>query len=122
MMNMVMEERGKLTKVVKELIELLDSMEKDNTQENSKYTEIRTKTLDLLKHLTNIAGFCDKDSQNAVREIAELVTKSLEVIHFDSLRKICGSAVGLQVDFNKSPFMIIDVNVLGNEFKTMSKK
>jgi len=121
MMNMVMEERGKLTKVAKELIELLDSMEKDNTQENSKCTEIRTKTLDLLKHLTNIAGFCDKDSQNAVREIAELV-KSLEVIHFDSLRKICGSAVGLQVDFNKSPFTIIDVNILGNEFKTTSKK
>jgi len=125
MMNIVMEERGKLTEVAKELIGLLDGIEKNHNRENPKYAEIRKKTLDLLKHLTNIAGFCDKDSQNRIREVTELVTKSLEeTVHFDSLRKICGRAVGLQVDFNKSPFMMVDfdLNVLDNEFKSVLKK
>jgi hypothetical protein len=125
MMNMVMEERGKLTEVAKELIGLLDGIEKEHDYENTKYIEIRKKTLDLLKHLTNIAGFCDKDSQNKIREVNELVTMSLEeTVHFSSLRKICGIAVGLQLDFNKSPFMMIelDVNALNNEFKNMFKK
>jgi hypothetical protein len=125
MMNMVMEERGKLTEVAKELIGLLDGIEKDHDNENTKYIEIRKKTLDLLKHLTNIAGFCDKDSQNKIREVNELVTMSLEeTVHFSSLIKICGIAIGLQVDFNKSPFMMIesDVNALDNEFKSIFKK
>ena len=125
MINMVREERDKLTGVAKELIGLLDGIEKDDNPENPKYTEVRKKTLDLLKHLTHIAGFCDKDSQNRIREVTELVTMSLEEAeHFDSLRKVCGIAVGLQVDFNKSPFMIteFDVNVLGNEFRSMFKR
>ena len=125
MINMVMEERGKLTGIAKELIGLLVGIEKDDNRENPKYTEIRKKTLDLLKHLTNIAGFCDKDSQDRIREVAELVTMSLdEAVHFDSLRKICGIAVALQVDFNKSPFAItaFDVSVLADEFKRMLRR
>jgi hypothetical protein len=125
MMNMVMEERGKLTEVAKELIGLLDGIEKNQDRDNPKYTEIHKKALDLLKHLTNIAGFCDKDSQNRIREVTELAIKSLEeAVYFDSLRKICGRVVGLQVDFNKSPFMIVDfdLNVLDNEFKSILKK
>lgn len=125
MMNLVMEERGKLTEVAKELIGLLDGVEKNHDRENPNYTEIREKALDLLKHLTNIAGFCDKDSQNRIREVTELITKSLEeTAYFDPLRKICGRAVGLQVDFNRSPFMIVDfdLDVLGDEFKSLLKR
>lgn len=125
MMNMAMEERGKLTEVAKELIGLLDGIEKDHDRENPKYAEIRKKTFDLLKHLTNIASFCDDTSRNRIRKISELVTNSLEeVVHFSSLRKICGIAVTLQVDFNKSPFMMneLDVNALDNEFKSMVEK
>jgi len=125
MINMVREERDKLTRVAKELIELLGSIEKDDNQENPKYADIRKKTLDLLKHLTNIAGFCDQNSQDRIRKITELVTMSLEeTVHFDSLGKICGLAVALKVDVNKSPFVIseFDVNVLTNEFKSMLKK
>lgn len=125
MINMVMEERGKLATVAKELIAIIDCIEKDDSRENPKYTEIRKKTLDLLKHLTNIAGFCDKDSQDRIREVAELVTMSInETVQFDSLRKICGIAVALQVDFNKSPFMItaFDVSVLADEFKRMLRR
>jgi len=125
MINMVMEERGKLATVAKELIVIIDGIENDDNQENPKYTEVRKKTLDLLKHLTNIAGFCDKDSQDRIKEVAKLVTMSIEeAVHFDSLRKICGIAVGLQVDFNKSPFMItaFDVSVLADEFKHLLKR
>ncbi len=125
MMNMVMEERGKLTEVAKELIVLLDGSEKDHDRENPKYTEIRKKTLDLLKHLANLASFCDDTSRNRIRKITELVTISLEeVVHFSPLRKICGIAVTLRVDFNKSPFVMIelDVNALDNEFKSMVEK
>jgi hypothetical protein len=111
MMNMVMEERNKLTETAKELLVLLDRIDNNYDRENPEYTEIRRKTLDLLKHLTNIAGFCDKDSQNRIREVTALVTKSLEeAVHFDSLRKICGRAVGLQVDFNRSPFTIVELD------------
>jgi NTP pyrophosphatase (non-canonical NTP hydrolase) len=125
MINMVMEERGKLTTVAKELVELLDSIGKDDKQESPKYTDIRKKILDLLKHLTNIAGFCDQGYQDRIREITEVVTKSIkEEINLDSIRKVCGLAVGLQVDFNRSPFMIteFDLNVLGNEFRNIFKK
>jgi len=125
MINMVMEERSKLTAVAKELIVLIDSIEKDGNLENPKYADIRKKTLDLLKHLTNIAGFCDKDSQDRIRDVTEVVTKSIEgTVNFDSLRKVCSLAVGLQVDFNRSPFMIteFDLNVLGNEFSNIFKR
>ncbi len=125
MMNMVREERDKLTVVAKELIALLDSIEKDESRENPKYTEVRKKTLDLVKLLANLAGFCDKDSQDRIRKVTELVIASIdEVVDFHSLRKVCGLAVGLQVDFNRYPFMIteFDLNVLGNEFKSMFKK
>ncbi len=125
MMNMVREERDKLTGVAKELIALLDSIEKDESQENPKYTEVRKKTLDLVKLLANLACFCDKDSQDRIREVTELVIASIdEAVDFRSLRKVCGLAVGLQVDFNRYPFMIteFDLNVLGNEFKNMFKK
>ena len=125
MINMVREEREKLAGVAKELIALLDSIEKDDNREDPKYTEVRKKTLDLLKHLTHIAGFCDQNSQDKIRGVTEVVTKSIEqAVQFDSLRKICGLAVGLQVDFNKSPFMIteFDINVLGNEFMNIFKK
>lgn len=125
MINMVREEREKLTGVAKELIALLDSIEKDDNRENPKYTKVHQKTLDLLKHLTHIAGFCDQNSQDRIRGVTEVVTKSIEeAAHFDSLRKICSIAVGLQVDFNKSPFMIteFDLNVLGNEFRSMLKR
>ena len=125
MMNMVREEREKLTEVAKELIALLDSIEKDDNREDPKYTEIRKKTLDLLKHLTHMAGFCDQNSQDRISEVAELVTMYLEeAINFDPLRKVCGLAVGLQVDFNKYPFMMteFDLNVLGNEFRSTFKR
>ncbi|GEM_PF-1887608 len=125
MMNMVREEREKLTAVSKELFALLDDVEKMNNQDNIKYIEIRKKTLDLLKLLANIAGFCDNPSQDRIRKVAEIVTASIdEAVDFHSLRKICSIAVGLQVDFNKSPFMIaeFDTNVLSNEFRNMLKK
>ena len=124
MMNMVREDREKLAAVAKELVALLDSVEKEGDH-GTKYTEIRKKTLDLLKLLANIAGFCDSDSQDRIRKVVELVTMSIDqAVDFHSLRKVCGLAVGLQVDFNKSPFMIaeFDVNVLGNEFRNMLKK
>jgi len=125
MMNMVREEREKLTAVAKELFALLDKIEKQHTQDNSKYTEVRKKTLDLLKFLANIAGFCDNASQDRIRKVAELVTASIdEAVDFHSLRKVCSIAVGLQVDFNKSPFMIteFDLDTLTNEFRDMFKK
>ncbi len=125
MMNMVREEREKLAGVAKELIELLDSIEKDDNRENPKYTDVRKKTLDLVKLLANLAGFCDKDSQDRIRKVTELVITSIdEPVDLHSLRKVCGLVVGLQVDFNKYPFMIteFDLNVLGNEFKNMFKK
>lgn len=124
MINMVTEERGKLAQVAKELIGLLDSIA-NYEQGNPKYAEIHTKTLDLLKHLANIAGFCDEGSQNRIRDVTGLVTASLEgTAHLGSLRKICGMAVGLQVDFNKSPFMLseFDANVLRDEFKDTFKR
>jgi len=125
MMNMVREEKEKLTGVAKELIQLLDTIEKQDNRDNAKYTEIRKKTLDLLKLLANIGGFCDNASQDRIRKVAELVTALIdEAVDFHSLRKVCSIAVGLQVDFNKSPFMIaeFDVNALDNEFRNVSKK
>ncbi len=125
MMNMVREERDKLTGVAKELISLLDSVEKGDSLEKPKYTEVRKKTLDLVKLLANLACFCDKDSQDRIRKVTELVIASIdEAVDFHSLRKVCGLAVGLQVDFNRYPFMIteFDLNVLVNEFKNMFKK
>ena len=124
MMNMVREEREKLTCVAKELIALLDTLETDSG-ETAKYTEVRKKTLDLLKLLANIGSFCDNNSQDRIRKVTELVTTSIdEIVDFHSLRKVCSIAVALQVDFNKSPFMIteFDVNVLGNEFRNTLKK
>ncbi|MGH9876701.1 MAG: hypothetical protein ACRD5H_03620 [Nitrososphaerales archaeon] len=125
MMNMVREEREKLTAVAKELITLLDTIEKPNIQDKAKYTEVRKKTLDMLKFLTDIAAFCDSASQDRIRKVADLVTASInEVVDFHSLRKVCSIAVGLQVDFNKSPFMIaeFDLDVLTNEFRNTFKK
>ncbi len=125
MMNMVREERDKLTVVAKELIALLDSIEKGESQENPQYTEVRKKMLDLIKLLANLACFCDKDSQDRIRKVTELIIASIdEAVDFHSLRKACGQAVGLQVDFNKYPFVIteFDLNVLDNEFKSMFKK
>ena len=125
MMNMVREEREKLAAVAKELLALLDIIEKQDNKDNAKYTEIRKKTLDLLKFLANIGGFCDNASQDRIRKAAELVTASIdEVVDLHSLRKVCSIAVGLQVDFNKSPFMIseFDLDVLTNEFRNMFKK
>ena len=124
MMHMVREEREKLTGVAKELISILDDIE-THDKENARYTDVRDKTLDLLKHLAHIAGFCDQNSQDRIRKVNEIVTKSIEeATHLGSLRKICGLAVGLQVDFNKSPFMIteFDLNLLENEFKSMLKR
>ncbi len=125
MMNMVREERDKLAGVAKELIAFLDGIEKNAGRENAEYTDVRKKTLDLLKLLANIAGFCDKDSQDRIRKVVELVIMSIdEPVDPHSLRRICGLAVGLQVDFNKYPFMMteFDLNVLDNEFKNMFKK
>ncbi len=125
MMNMVREEREKLTAVAKELFSLLDTIEKLDNQDNAKYIEIREKTLDLLKLLANIAGFCDNASQDRIRKVAELATASIDdVADLHSLRKVCTIAVGLQVDFNKSPFMIaeFDLDVLANEFRNMFRK
>ena len=125
MMNMVREERTKLTTIAKELITLLDNIKNDAGLDNTKYTEIRKKTLDLLNPLTNIAGFCDKDSQDRIRKVTELVTMDIrETANFNSLRKVCGLAVGLQVDFNRYPFLIteFDVNLLSDEFTNVFKK
>jgi len=125
MMNMVREEREKLTAVAKELLVLLDIVENQDNQDNAKYTEVRKKILDLLKLLANIGGFCDSDSQDRIRKVVEIVTASIdEAVDFHSLRKICGIAVGLQVDFNRSPFVIaeFDTNVLSDEFRNMFKK
>ncbi|MGH9922201.1 MAG: hypothetical protein ACRD38_05575, partial [Nitrososphaerales archaeon] len=94
-------------------------------QDNAKYTEVRKKTLDLLKFLADIVGFCDSASQDRIRKVADLVTVSIdEVVDFHSLRKVCSIAVALQVDFNKSPFMIaeFDLDVLTNEFRNTFKK
>ena len=125
MMNMVREERTKLATIAKELITLLDNIKNDDNLDNTKYTEVRRKTLDLLNPLTNIAGFCDKDSQDRIRKVTELVTMDIgETVNFNSLRKVCGLAVGLQVDLNRYPFMIteFDVNLLSDEFKNVFKK
>ena len=125
MMNMVREERTKLTTIAKELITLLDNIKNDAGLDNTKYTEVSRKTLDLLNPLTNIAGFCDKDSQVRIRKVTELVTMYIgETVNFHSLRKVCGLAVGLQVDFNRYPFLIteFDINILSDEFKHAFKK
>lgn len=119
-----MEERGKLTAVAKELISLLDGTE-NQSLDNPKHAGIRNKTLELLKHLSNMAGFCDKDSQDKIKQVTEHVTAYIEgSANLVPLRKVCVMAVALQVDFNKSPFMILDsgVNILANEFRNTFKK
>lgn len=124
MINMVTEERGKLTGVAKELLSLLDTVE-NVTQEDQKQIEIRNRTLDLLKHLSNMAGFCDKASQDKIKQATEHVTTWIGgSANIASLRKVCTMAVTLQVDFNKSPFAIVDsdVDVLTNEFRNTFKK
>jgi len=79
----------------------------------------RTKLNQIIKNMSIIAGFCDKESQSYVNRVAGIISKvgrlgtfgKINYIDKFVLDKFCTMANTLMIDFNKRPWKLAEFEV-----------
>ncbi len=124
--NLSMREKSLMVSVGKELLEL---SKPDDDEAKIDELAFGKKGLEFVEHLSNLAGFCDKNTQAAigivVRYMAALIVDPNELFVKTQLKAILPMAIGMWVDFNKKPpFRAIglDVKALGAQLKAYAKR
>ena len=70
--------------------------------------------IDISEHLGAIAGFCDRNSRKKISKVTKLISVSmLESMNLYVLKLLLPEIAGIQVDFNKRPFRLVNIR-LGN--------
>ena len=123
--QLVMREKDAMETVGKELI----TVAKEYPAEIDE-TAFRNKALEFIKHITNLAGFCDDRSRAAIHAlVAEFSAMIIDPNRFElftsiKVKALVPLAIGLQVDFNKKPFRLVNFSVeaLGAKVKAVLKR
>ena len=117
--EIVIQEKKRLVKVSKNLLKLI---------ENSKLNQlllINQKIIEFTSHLSTIGSFCDKKTQDRINliviELANIVQKSdlwadcgvIDIFYANRLKPLCVFANGIQIDFRRRPFRIVNIELLG---------
>jgi len=111
--QIIREEREKMSKVGQRILTLLDAPKIDTT-------EVGRCVVELSAHLGNIGGFCDKDSQESIDEMRcwlGLFTNG--DVYYALLTQRLPSIIGIQVDWKKKPFKLIGIE-FGGSFNRFS--
>lgn len=122
MIDKVMQEREKMVKVAKKIVCLINNPKRD-------HVAIKQEIYEFLGHLANIGSFCDQGFQNALT-VAIIEISAFLVLDdptdgfYNALRAFCGVAIGVQVDYNKKPFLVIGLSVgaFGAKFKVIFER
>ena len=123
--QLVTQEKDAMVTVAKELFALV----KDYPEQIDE-AAFRNKALEFIKHITNLAGFCDKEAQYkislVIRELTAMIIDPNALVNFTStkVRAIIPLAIGIQVDFTNRPFRVIGFTVegLGAKVKGILKR
>ena len=86
---------------------------------------IRSKLLEFIKHLSNVAGFCDGPSRKAIVKMTDMLSfGAIDPLVLAHQRGILALAIGIQVDFAKKPFRVVglDVKALGAQLKAVAER
>lgn len=112
----VIEEKDLLTRMCKQLIDILPSelIIDKNELEESKLKEINKLLIEISNQLGKIGGFCDKPTSNKIIKVQRYLTIVIDTpIGYSILRSLLPIISGLQVNFNKRPFRIITFTIKG---------
>ncbi len=123
--QLVLKEKDAMVAVGKELFALSKPY-----PEKIDEAAFRSKALELINHLTNIAGFCDKDAKHAlhgaVRQFAAMMLdpNRLELFTDTNVKALIPLIIGVQVDFTKKPFRVAEfsIEILGTKVKGILKR
>jgi len=121
MVNLTMKEKSKMVTVGQQLLELAKA-EDFNAKIDA--LAFQKKGLEFVEHLSNFAGFLDKDAQGGVKIVVRYMTALIvdpnSLFAKTQLKLILPLAIGIRVDFTKKPpFRAIglDVKALGAQLK-----
>jgi hypothetical protein len=121
-----MREKSLMVAVGKELLELAKPYDYEARIDELAFGK---KGLEFVEHLSNLAGFCDKNTQAAtglaVRYLTALIVGPNKLFAKTQLKLILPLAIGMRVDFNKKPpFRAVgfDVKALGTQLKAYAKR
>ena len=90
----------------------------------------RNKALEFIKHISNLAGFCNREAQYKISlVVGELTAMIVDPNRFElftatKVKAIIPLALGIQVDFTKRPFRVVgfSVEALGAKLKGIVKR
>jgi hypothetical protein len=120
--EMVMQEKKKLGNVSKNLLKLIENPKLDQKR------LINQKIIGFTLHLSSIGSFCDKKTRERVdlivTELVNIVQLSdifaqcgvLDILYAKRLKPLCVFANGIQIDFSRRPFKIVNIELFGPNF------
>jgi signal transduction histidine kinase len=130
----VIREKDRILKATTEILAIAKKIEEEESLNSQDRFTIKTKINEIVSSLSIIAGFCDKDAQNLVKEITRMSIFNILVsdTKIDVALKIylecfCTIVNSLTVDFNKTPFRFeaefeMKVKELSAKIKTAYEK
>ena len=81
-------------------------------EQKAKRDKIDRLMIDLANHLSIIAGFCNSESRNRIYHAKLLLVEATQnPLVLSRLRYVLPFIAGLEVDFNKSPFKVIEFDI-----------
>ena len=112
----IIDEKNLLTIVCKQLIDILPSefISNINKIEESKLKEINKLLIGISNQLGKIGGFCDKATSYKISLVQRFLTIAMDTpMSYIQLKSLLPIISGLQVNFNKRPFRIINFSIKG---------
>ena len=102
--NLAMKEKNLMVAIGQELLELAKPYDYQTKIDELAFGK---KGLEFIEHLSNLAGFCDKNAQQAiaiaVRYLSTLIIDPNQLFSKTHLKAILPLVIGIQVDFNRKP-------------------
>ncbi len=123
--NLAMREKSLMVTVGQELLEIAKP---DDYEAKIDELAFGKKGLEFVQHLSNLAGFCDNNTQVkigiSINYLTAMIVGPNELFAKTQLKLILPLAIGMRVDFNKKPpFRAIGfVKALGAQLKAFAKR
>jgi hypothetical protein len=112
MIRLVLNEKKSLSESCKAIAEELEGKALLADGDWNNRSRINKLLIDISLHLGNIAGFCDRTSKEKINKVNRLISISMvENMTLYNLKLLLPIIAGIQVDFYKRPFKLVNISV-----------
>ncbi len=102
-----------MVKIRQEILRLTETPRKEVLEIDQ--LAVGNKLLEFISHLSNIGGFCDKDTRRVIYDLERFLAGSVIDpslwLTASLVNVVVAMTIGIQIDFNSRPFKLIGLGV-----------